>query len=139
MLLYYIVIVFVIICGSVVRRGLSTVYFTYYMLHCYQIAAEMNVILVAKDDTRGIINSNWITWQPAIIKYATSSNNKPAALKYTLRDSDGNKSCETDLMLCEHFFLSCRKHDTYNFKAILLDNKIQSAKIQERFWSCCKE
>ena len=56
-----VVFVFIIICGSAVRRGLSTVYFTYYMLHCYQVAAEMDMILVVKDNTWGIFNSNWIT------------------------------------------------------------------------------
>lgn len=50
----------------------------------------MDMILGTSESTRDVFTNNWNKWEPAILKYAKSSKNKPAALKHALRDYDGN-------------------------------------------------
>ena len=40
--------------------------------------------------SRELFEENWNKWEPAVIEYASASKSQPAALKYALRDVDGN-------------------------------------------------
>lgn len=42
------------------------------------------------EKTRELFEENWNKWEPAVIEYASASKSQPAALKYALRDIDGD-------------------------------------------------
>ena len=53
------------------------------------MSSELDCILNT-EDTRSLFEQNWKKWEPAVISYSNASKNKPAALKYALRDVDGD-------------------------------------------------
>lgn len=72
-----------------------------------QVASEMDMILGTGENSRDLFTSNWQKWEPAILKYASFSKNKPAALKHALRDMDGSpgKAKFVFCFSCIHIFL----------------------------------
>ena len=50
---------------------------------------------------------NWNKWESAVLKYASSSKNKPAGLKYALRDKDGTPGNKIVFAYILYAFVLC--------------------------------
>ena len=75
---------------------------------------EFNLIM-HMDDARETFDSEWYTWEPAIIDYACAIQRKPDALQHAICDKDGDGGTYTTLHLyhtslsCIHFSLQKQK------------------------------